>query len=131
MLTLPFWRDGFADVRLVGTYRHPLQVARSLHARGGMAYAQAFELWRQYNARLLDYRRHDHFPIVSFDLPDADYRAAVARIARTLGLDPGPAPTGDAFFDAGLRTVDPPMDGPPMPPAVAALLERLRQEAWP
>jgi hypothetical protein len=129
VLTLPFWQGGSADVRLVGTYRHPWRVARSLHARGGMPFDQGLELWRQYNARQLDYRRHHRFPLLSFDLPDGEYRAAVARLASALGLEPGLPATGEGFFEPGLRTAGQETDGPALPPSVAAVLERLEQEA--
>lgn len=127
LLTLAFWREGIADARLVGTFRHPTQVARSLHARDPrMSLAQGLELWRIYNQRLLDCHAHAAFPLLSFDLDEAAYRHAVGAIARRLGLaDQLPA---DDFFERSLRTshVDPAIE---VPAPVSRLYARLLEAA--
>jgi hypothetical protein len=123
LLTLAFWREGIADARLVGTFRHPAQVARSLHARDpNMSLAQGLELWRLYNERLLACHEQAAFPLVSFDADEDGYRRAVDRIARELGL--AAASPAEDFFERSLRT--PEADtviGIPAP--VRALYQRL------
>lgn len=101
VFTLPFWREGIHDLSLVGAFRHPAAVARSLAARNGMPPAEAFRLWRAYNERMLEHRAQDAFPLLSFDLPPDDYARQLGRVASSLGLDP--AGSGDPFFDAALR----------------------------
>lgn len=89
-LTLPFWREGSPDIRLVGTFRHPMSVARSLARRDGIWISEAVELWTMYNRRMLEYHRELPFPIVSFDLAGDDYRAAVRAAGKTLGFKMDP-----------------------------------------
>lgn len=101
LLTLPFWEQGLTDYRAVGTFRHPLAVAQSLHARQGMAIEQGLWLWCEYNTRLLERYGRQPFPLVCFDASPADYEMAVNRIANQLGLaDSG---TAESFFEESLR----------------------------
>lgn len=104
LLTLPFWRERIGDARLVGTFRHPVQVARSLTARDpSMPVAAALDLWLAYNRRLLDLYAQAPFPLVDFDMrPDA-YVAVVDALAGDLQL-PGHGGAADEFFEEGLRT---------------------------
>lgn len=114
LLTLPFWEQGLADRRLVGTFRHPHAVARSLHARQGMPLEQGVALWCGYNLRLLDLLSRQPFPLVSFDVPPDEYLRTVDRIATELGL--GAAAAGGSFFEASLRHQDPAAAAGPQPP---------------
>jgi hypothetical protein len=127
LLTLAFWRDGIADARLVGTFRHPAQVARSLHARDpNMSLAQGLELWRQYNERLLACHEQAAFPLLSFDADEETYRRSVDVAARHLGL--AGAPSAEEFFERSLRTseADPGID---IPAPVMRVYERLLEAA--
>lgn len=83
------WADVLDDVALVGIYRSPLAVARSLEKRNGMTIAQGLQLWEAYNRRLLDLRRQHAFPVVRFDVPEEQLRARFAAIIEWLGLPPG------------------------------------------
>jgi hypothetical protein len=71
LATLPFWYDGIdGAVTLVGSFRAPTLVARSLHARGRMPYEAGYELWRIYNVLLLQQFQQRPFPLVCFDLDE-------------------------------------------------------------
>jgi len=87
LFTLPFWRKGLSSVQLVGTYRHPLSVARSLHARDGMPLEQGLFIWWKYNRKLQDYLEEYHFPLISFDAPEKEYQESLERIIKHLGLN--------------------------------------------
>ena len=127
LLTLAFWREGIADLRMVGTFRHPAQVARSLQARDArMSLAQGLELWRMYNQRLLDCHAEAAFPLVSFDAQEAAYRQAVDDIAQQLGLA-RERPAND-FFERILRTPDADVVID-VPAPVLAVYERLIEAA--
>lgn len=127
LLTLAFWREGIPNLRMVGTFRHPAQVARSLHARDPrMTMAQGLELWRMYNECLLDQYAQAAFPLVSFDAPETAYRQAIDDIARQLGLTDRQTP--DDFFERDLRTPD--VDaGIDLPAPVLTLYARLAAAA--
>jgi hypothetical protein len=104
LLTLPFWRERIEGARLVGTFRHPAQVARSLTARDpSMPVMAALDLWLAYNRRLLDLHAAAAFPLVDFDAPPAAYVATVGALARELQL-PESGSDGGEFFEEELRT---------------------------
>ena len=107
MFTLPTWLDSVPDLRLIGTFRHPLSVARSLHRRSPMRMPleKAFALWKDYNEMLLQYQRHYGFPLVNFDLPARDYLDCATRALLTLGLRADP--NSIRFFEPSLRNPKP------------------------
>jgi hypothetical protein len=123
LLTLDGWTEVLRNPLFVGTFRHPDAVARSLVKRNGRDRQRWLSLWRQYNERLVELRERIVFPIVSFDVPEDDYRASVARIGRTLGLPSIEAPR---FFESALRhhTSD---ESASLPAELASLYARLRE----
>jgi hypothetical protein len=101
ILTLPFWLEAISTIHFVGTFRHPIAVARSLEFRNGFGIERSLELWCAYNKRLLDLHKTKPFPLVAFDLPTDEYRAAVRGVIAELGLQ---AETdGPHFFEPQLR----------------------------
>jgi hypothetical protein len=110
VFTISGWREALQQISLVGIFRHPAAVARSLERRNGLAREHAYSLWLAYNTRLLALHRAAAFPIISFDLaPDAFARSAQTIIAR-LGLR---ASTAVNFFEERLRS-EPPCDTVPL-----------------
>jgi hypothetical protein len=103
LLLLPFWLEALERPRFVGTFRHPARVASSLRARGLMPVEVGLALWLTYNHRLLDLHSRSPFPLVSFDLAEGEYAAAIAGVAQTLGLPVPSARQRHPFFDAQLR----------------------------
>lgn len=103
LLLLPFWLEALDRPSFVGTFRHPARVANSLRARGQMPIEVGLALWLTYNQRLLDLYARSPFPLISFDLPEVEYAAAIAGVAQALGLAiPSPG-QHHPFFDAQLR----------------------------
>lgn len=90
LLLLDTWLDLVAPpFMLVGTFRHPLAVARSLARRNGIPEEVGLELWLHYNATLIRRHQAKPFPIVEFDLSDIKaYCCTVAALAVELGLSP-------------------------------------------
>jgi hypothetical protein len=108
LLTLPFWLEAIPEARLVGTFRHPAQVARSLHARDpAMTIETGLSLWLEYNERLLALHAGRPFPMLCFDTGAEAYLRALGRISAALGLaQPTRADDDDDFFEEGLRTAE-------------------------
>lgn len=102
LFTYPFWETGLSKHVFVGTFRHPTAVASSLAARKNIAVpiTKGFDLWYQYNQKLLAYYHQLGFPIINFDLPNNEYLEKVKKIARLLSLD---NTTQCDFFDPGLK----------------------------
>jgi hypothetical protein len=129
VLTLEMWREAVPDLRVVGTFRHPTSVALSLEKRHGGPRKKWLDLWMLYNERLVVHQQELRFPLLSFDLEDAAYAAALRKIANEIGLR---TPDQMAFFEPALRRRrHVPSD--PLPPRVAELYARLAEIAqrWP
>ena len=101
-LTLPFWREAINDVQLVGTFRHPLSVAKSLNQRDKFALENGVHVWYMYNVRLLQYLTEKEFPLLCFDVGGAQYANDLHRVCTYLALD---CESGKetSFFDPTLR----------------------------
>jgi hypothetical protein len=87
MLTYPVWRAVLPEHRLVVCLRYPLDVARSLARRDGMALEQGLALWATYNRRLLE-ELDTARPVawVDFDEGAAGVRRLVHEMAGVWGL---------------------------------------------
>ena len=104
LLVLDGWLEALPDLTLVGVFRHPLSVARSLQARNGMAPERAVALWTEYNERFLRYWRARRFPVLSFDSDDEEFRRKASALLAALGLSRPPAEL--RFFEPSLRRSD-------------------------
>ena len=132
LLTLSGWLEALPSVRFVGTFRHPLAVAASLHARNGVAVEKSLALWETYNRLLLDYQRQWDFPMVSFDWPPERYQQRLKAIIPTMGLNV-PA-NGFSFFESALRRNEAPKTERGLKPLFMrwrALLGRVNNDALP
>jgi len=125
LLMLEVWEELVPGACLVGTFRHPAAVARSLAARNDMEPEEGHRLWLRYNEALVRRHRMAPFPIVEFDLADLEgYLSAVLAIARGLGLEADPnADAVRAFAQAAFSHHA--ADGP-VPPACRAVFDYLR-----
>ena len=98
------WLQLLPSARIIGIFRHPSLVARSLAARTGdltIATREGLRLWCAYNAELLRLNRKYQFPLVHFRTDEAfeeDFIAPLTAFARSIGL-PGSL---DRFFDGRL-----------------------------
>jgi hypothetical protein len=125
LLTLDGWLRLVPDLEFVGVFRHPARVARSLAGRPALQVEDPVEVWRVYNARLLELHRRRAFPVVCFD-DDSDVLARnLDRVAELLGLAP---PTeAEPFFSDDLRRMEAEPAG--LPADVSELYEELRTRA--
>ncbi|GAB5499321.1 MAG: hypothetical protein PsegKO_16320 [Pseudohongiellaceae bacterium] len=127
LLTLDGWQDLLSAVQLVGVFRHPQAVAKSLQANCDIASAeQAMRLWLDYNQRLLARYRSTPFPILNFDPLLDNPDARVGKIARTLGL---PRPRRVRCFDPALINHRPDKKGV-LPADVQSLYASLQSVAF-
>ncbi len=113
LLVIDGWLEVLPDLGMVGTFRHPAVVARSLQRRHGNETADMWlEVWLAYNASLLRLAEDRGFPLIDFDLPAEAYQARLRAIIAELGL--GTPGTDGEFFEASLRT-----SGKQAPPKMA------------
>ena len=112
MWTAAGWMDVLPAPRLIGVFRHPALVVRSLVARDGalaITRAEATELWCAYNRELISLCRRYSFPLLHFESQETFEHRFLPRLtafARAIGLRGTP----HGFFDAALvhqSTLDP------------------------
>ncbi|MFZ1387994.1 MAG: hypothetical protein WBP46_07030 [Thiolinea sp.] len=89
LINLDFWQDGLRDqypTKFIGTFRHPLAVAQSLHKRNGTPLEEGLALWYAYNKRLVASWERQPFPILSFDVASDLYSKDFKQACGDLGL---------------------------------------------
>lgn len=104
LFCLNAWRE--STTILVGTFRYPTEVARSLYERNQrwttplpLALSDWEHLWFEYNQQLVKLYRQEPFPIINFDWDMTRYTTVVKNLAQWLGLQG----CQTDFFDETLR----------------------------
>ena len=98
------WMRLLSAPRIIGVFRHPSLVVRSLAARAGDLAIEtdaALQLWCAYNAELLRLHGKHQFPLLHFSADGAfrrEFLTPLASFARSLGLDG----CVEGFFDPAL-----------------------------
>ncbi len=127
LLVIDGWLEVLPQLEFVGSFRHPLVVARSLKRRHGNDTPRMWlEVWLAYNRVLLRLAQERGFPLIDFDSPAEAYAERLRAIVDELRLPGGE----DDFFDASLRTSQKqiPTDAQ-LPPDVARVYADLQQFA--
>jgi hypothetical protein len=88
-LTLPFWRGLFPDLEILVCVRHPLELARALHADGAVSIPEAVELWRAYYGAIDDLG--ESYVVTHLARYREDAERELKRVARELHLAPSPS----------------------------------------
>ena len=126
LLVIDGWLMALPRLEMVGTFRHPLVVARSLKRRHGNDTPRMWlEVWLAYNQILLRLAEERGFPLIDFDLPAEDYAARLRAVVAELRLPGGT----DDFFDASLRTSQKRLPDAELPVDVARVYSRLKEIA--
>ena len=106
VLTLEFWLEGMKRdyIHFIGTFRHPLLVAKSLKKRDqNFTISNAIFLWKCYNEQILMYHRQCEFPMLDFDLEADAYLHSFQKAIRRLNLPLLSLQHEIDFFDNKLR----------------------------
>ena len=126
LLVIDGWLEVLPQLEFVGTFRHPLVVARSLTRRHGNDTPRMWlDVWLAYNEILLRLAEERGFPLIDFDLPAEAYAARLRAIVEELRLPGGE----DDFFDASLRTSQKKLPDADLPTDVAHVYARLKETA--
>jgi len=103
VLTLPFWLEADLNIHFIGTFRHPLAVARSLMWRPAVKpKSPPVKLWAHYNLKLLEYIEEFQFPLLCFDWPKEQYIKAIDEAAALFKLEKN-SDALPGFYDSNLR----------------------------
>lgn len=87
LFTFPFWIDRISNVKMVGSFRNPLDVAVSLKSRNGWPIIDGLKLWERYNLELISLCKSHNVPLANFDVGESEYMSRVSEIAEFLQLD--------------------------------------------
>ena len=100
--TLSGWLEVLPSAELVGIFRHPVLVARSLNKRDNLSIENGLRLWQVYNQRLLEIHTERPFPLMEFDDDPAEVQQKLKRVIALLDLPRGYQEP--KFFDDHLRS---------------------------
>ena len=129
LFTLGHWLTATTRASLVGTFRHPEAVARSLWDLDRMPASKAYALWRRYNEELIALHRARPFPIVEFDLSDPEgYCKTITALSAELGLRPDEKRIL-AVVEPNF-SLDQDLVGEPVPEECVAAYEYLREHRY-
>lgn len=127
LITFDGWHRLLPDLELVGIFRHPTAVAKSLYTRNSKtSIADGLDLWLCYNKRLLELYDANPFPILCFDQSFEKLRSQLVDLCEQLDL---PYSAGIDFFDDSLvnhqeeETSD-------LPAPIISLYQNLRSVAF-
>lgn len=124
VLVVEGWQQLLPSISYVGIFRHPSAVAASLWARGEMPRETAYELWLNYNRRLLKLYRQNAFPVLCFDESETDLLPKLDKVIENLGLQTNPA---ERFFTNELKHHETAEEA--LPETLAALYSELKSIA--
>lgn len=80
---------GSKGAQIIGTFRNPVSVARSLAKRNNMFEKDVYRLWLRYNNELVKLHKLYQFPLIEFDLSDVKtYYETIVSLAINLDLYP-------------------------------------------
>lgn len=88
LFVLDTWRSQVTSSHLLGIFRHPWAVARSLGERRSICIPieRGLALWLAYNRRLVESHKRLGFPLLCFDLDQEDFLRQVAWAGKHVGL---------------------------------------------
>jgi hypothetical protein len=126
VLTLDIWLHALkSNIFIVGSYRHPSAVAKSLAARDGIPPEIGYALWGVYIQHLLHHIRKHPCALVRFDVDQERLLEQVTDICKRTGLR-SDEETISAWYDSKLvRSETTEDDNSPMFKRVAPLWEEL------
>lgn len=127
LLVLDAWLEADPDVALVGTFRHPLAVARSLQARNDLPLEEGCAIWLRYNEELVAQHRRRRFPLVSFDRVGDAYLDQYRALCRRLDLPFDETAAGEFYASDLVRQAA--SEPEPPPPEAREVLEYLESHA--
>lgn len=126
LLVVDGWREVLPGLEFAGIFRHPAEVASSIHSRNHFPMEKCFAIWTRYNRHLLELHEARTFPLVEFVADPVAMEQAIGRVLSGLRLAPSAPPD---FVDTSLRRFDAATAGIAMPADTAEVFRRLQARA--
>ena len=67
LITWEAWEPLIKNYCIVGIFRHPLSVSKSLNKRNNFDIAKGMDLWKQYNNKLINFTKNEDVILIDFD----------------------------------------------------------------
>ena len=67
LITWEVWKPLISNYSIVGIFRHPLSVAKSLEKRNGFDISDSLDLWFKYNQKLISIAEVENILLIDFD----------------------------------------------------------------
>lgn len=125
LLTIDGWFEACPDLLCLGIFRHPAEVAMSIHERNSFELDRCFAIWLAYNERLLAIADSRPCPLMEFGADRESSLAAIKRCIEPLGLELGDA--AQSVYDQTHRHYERPEVV--VPPECQVLYEALLERA--
>ena len=124
LLVLEGWKSIYPSIELVGIYRHPNAVAKSLQKRSSKSREGSLRLWYAYNKILFQEYKRNKFSILNFDDSEELLDRKMLKAADDLGLLQ--RNEEERFYTADLRHNDG-AGAPSLPWKVNRLYKKLKK----
>lgn len=86
LLTWDAWKPYLKNHVIVGVFRHPASVAKSLYARNRIDERLGNKLWNEYNTKLLDINKSEDITFINFD-NHLSFENKIKKVVSSLGLN--------------------------------------------
>jgi len=86
LLTFSFWENAYHNMKYIGIFRHPFDVARSLNFRNNIQIDQGLRLWYLYNSKLIMLVTKKKFPILFFNVTKDEFHNSVEETLNYLNI---------------------------------------------
>lgn len=125
LFALEGWLAAEPELRPIGVFRHPLEVAKSLEKRNGMALPTGLWLWSLYNERLLHWHERLGFSLLNFNDPTEKFLERLDEVGHGMGLE---KPSASGVIDPAIRRNAADEDAS-LPAEIQKLYDALRDRA--
>ena len=86
LITWEAWKPFIEQYTIIGVFRHPLSVAKSLQKRNQFDVLKSIDLWKKYNNKLISVKKHEDIKLIDFDNPDS-FKEKISMTLKQLDLD--------------------------------------------
>jgi hypothetical protein len=126
VLTLDIWLEALkSNIFIVGSYRHPSAVAKSLAARDGIPLEIGYALWGVYVRHLIHHIRKYPYALVRFDVEQEVLIDQVTNVHNRTGLRADKGTISSWYESKLVRSATTADDSSPMFKRIAPLWEEL------
>lgn len=125
LLVFDGWLEVLPDLGRAGIFRHPAEVATSIHNRNKFDLGKCFDIWTAYNTQLLELLKDNPFPVVEFVSDAAQMEESFDQLLKDLGFQP--PDNIPPFYESGLKHIETPDIA--VPSEVAHLYAELKERA--